>query len=43
MLLLELLLPAIPGLEFENFSMNEETLTVIVRTTPLTSLCPICH
>ena len=40
---LDLLLPAIPGLQLEEYHANTEMITVMLRTTQLTAPCPLCH
>lgn len=42
-MLLDVLLPAVPGLQLEDYTAEAEGITVMMQTTQLTAACPICQ
>lgn len=42
-MLLDLLLPAVPGLQLETYSAEADGITLMMQTSHLTAACPLCH
>lgn len=42
-MLLDVLLPAVPGLQLEDYTAEAEGITLMMQTTQLTAACPICQ
>ncbi len=42
-MLLDLLLPAVPGLQLETYTAGAEGITLMLQTSHLTAACPLCQ